>query len=77
LIGRLREHGVEAAGGAADRGAFVIVRDANAVGLAAALEARGIHSDARGPYLRLCPDVLTTETELESAARGLAEARAQ
>ena len=77
LVALLREHGAEAAGGTEDRGAFAIVRDANAVRLAATLEARGIHSDARGPYLRLCPDVLTTDAELDSAVRSLAEARAQ
>ena len=29
-------------------------------------------TDARGEWLRLCPDVLTTDAELEAAATALA-----
>lgn len=76
LVARLAALGVQAVGGTEERGAFVVVRDAAAVALAAALEARGIHGDARGPYLRLCPDLLTTGAELETAARAVAGARA-
>jgi hypothetical protein len=32
-------------------------------------------TDARGRYLRLCPDVLTTEAELARAAKAVAAAR--
>ena len=34
-----------------------------------ALEARGIVTDARGEWLRLCPDVLTTDAELRRRRR--------
>ena len=42
---------------------------ATASAWADALEARGIVTDARGEWLRLCPDVLTTETELRRRGR--------
>ena len=72
LAGLLAARGIEAAGGTEDRGAFVVVHDRDAVGLADALGTRGIHVDARTPWLRLCPDVLTTGDELERAAAALA-----
>ena len=68
LVALLRERGVDAEGGSADRGAFVIIRDPHAVELAVVLQERGVHGDARGSYLRLCPDVLTTDAELVAAA---------
>ncbi|MDQ2964181.1 MAG: aminotransferase class V-fold PLP-dependent enzyme [Pseudomonadota bacterium] len=68
LIALLRERGVDAEGGTAERGAFVIIRDPHAVELALVLQERGVHGDARGIYLRLCPDVLTTDAELVAAA---------
>jgi kynureninase len=73
LVALLAERGVSASGGTADRGAFVVVRTRAASAWAEALEARGIVTDARGEYLRLCPDVLTTEAELRTAAVALAE----
>jgi kynureninase len=76
LVALLAERGIEAAGGAEDRGAFVVIRDADATGLAQALERRGVYGDARGPFLRLCPDLLTTEHELLKAADSLAAVRA-
>ena len=36
------------------------------------LAERGVRSDARGPWLRLCPDVLTTEAELVEASEQVA-----
>jgi kynureninase len=77
LIAMLRERGVEAVGGTEDRGAFVVVRigdesDEAAVRCADALARRGVMTDARAPWLRLCPDVLTTEDELDRAAAGVA-----
>jgi kynureninase len=82
LIGRLREHGVEAAGGSEDRGAFVVVRiDHQGQGAAARcaerLAERGVTTDARGPWLRLCPDVLTTSDELDRAAVALVAVQRQ
>ncbi len=49
-----------ARGGTPDRGAFVVVRHARRRERCAdALAERGIVTDARGEWLRLCPDVLT------------------
>ena len=73
LVALLAERGVGARGGTEDRGAFVVVRDANARAWSAALEARGIVTDARGEWLRFCPDVLTTDAELRTAADAFAE----
>jgi kynureninase len=73
LAALLAEHRIEANGGTADRGAFVVVRHRDARSWSAALDARGIVTDARGEWLRLCPDVLTTEAELRAAAKALAE----
>jgi len=72
LVELLRASGVEAAGGSEDRGAFVVIRDTHAVELAVVLQERGVHVDARGPYLRLCPDVLTTDAELTAAVQIIA-----
>ena len=74
LVAALAERGVHALGGGEDRGAFVVVPFAGGVKRArrpaasAALAARGVVTDARGRWLRLCPDVLTTEEELVHAA---------
>lgn len=74
LVDLLSERGIAARGGTPDRGAFVVVRRDDAVALADALAARGIDVDARGPCLRLCPDVLTTDEELQRVAAALADA---
>ncbi len=76
LVALLAERGVPAKGGTKDRGAFVTVRHRDARTWSATLKARGVVTDARGEWLRLCPDVLTTDAELEHAARQLAEAAA-
>ena len=76
LVALLHERGVDAEGGTGDRGAFVIIRDPHAVELALVLQERGVHGDARGSYLRLCPDVLTTDAELVAAAEIHAAVRA-
>ncbi len=73
LVSLLAAGGVAAQGGTADRGAFVVVRSQTASAWAGALEARGIVTDARGEWLRMCPDVLTTEGELTTAAGAVAE----
>ena len=75
LIALLSERGVKAAGGTVDRGAFVVVRvgdEGAAVRCADALAQRGVITDARDPWLRLCPDVLTTDDELDRAAAEVA-----
>ena len=73
LVELLAERGTAARGGTPDRGAFVVVRDARARAVADGLAQRGIVADARGEWLRLCPDVLTVEAELVAAADALAE----
>jgi kynureninase len=73
LVALLADRGIAARGGSEDRGAFVVVRNANARAWSVALEARGIVTDARGEWLRFCPDVLTTEAELRAAADALAD----
>jgi len=72
LVELLGAQGIDAKGGTRDRGAFVVVRHREARAWAEALASRGIITDARGEWLRLCPDVLTTEAELDRAARELA-----
>lgn len=74
LVGLLGDQGVAAYGGTDDRGAFVVIRDARARAWAAALRDDGIVVDARGEWLRLCPDVLTTRADLERAARAVRRA---
>jgi kynureninase len=72
LAGLLNERGVAAQGGAEDRGAFVVVADDRAEGWARKLRDAGIVTDARGRYLRLCPDLLTSDEDLVRAADALA-----
>ena len=52
------------------------IRDPRAVALADSLIRRGVRGDARGEFLRLCPDVLTTSSELQIAAQRVGEAMA-
>ena len=68
LVALLAEEGIAAVGGTDDRGAFVTITDERAEPWAEALRAARVVTDARGRYLRLCPDVLTTGAELASAA---------
>jgi kynureninase len=75
LVSALAGHGIEAVGGSEHRGAFAIVVDAHAAAWSDALAARGVMTDARGRYLRLCPDVLTTEGEIAAAAAAVAATR--
>jgi kynureninase len=71
LVELLQSHGIAAYGGTEDRGAFVVATDARAASWRAALAERGIVTDARGIYLRLCADILTTDDELLRAAEAL------
>jgi kynureninase len=73
LVELLRRRGVSAQGGTADRGAFTVVElpPGQATRCAEALAERGVHTDARGPWLRLCPDVLTTDDEMTRAAEAV------
>ena len=74
LVALLRDRGVPAIGGNEDRGAFTVVElpEGEAVRCSERLAERGVITDSRGPWLRLCPDVLTTDDELVRAADALA-----
>ncbi|HTS23844.1 MAG TPA: aminotransferase class V-fold PLP-dependent enzyme [Casimicrobiaceae bacterium] len=76
LVELLAERGVAATGGGEDRGAFAVVRlpGGEAERCSERLAERGVVTDARGPWLRLCPDVLTTDDELVRAAEQVARA---
>lgn len=63
----------QAAGVGENFGAFITVRHPEAASLARALAARMIKVDARGEFLRLCPDILTPRSELEAVAHALRE----
>ena len=75
LVQALAARGVEAAGGTEDRGAFLVVVDERAEAWCEALDQRGVVTDARGRFLRLCPDLLTTEAEIATAAEAVAATR--
>ncbi len=57
----------------ADYGAFVTIRRPDAARLAVALGKRKVKVDARGEYLRICPDILNSRADLEQAANALKE----
>ncbi|MBV8629335.1 MAG: aminotransferase class V-fold PLP-dependent enzyme [Silvibacterium sp.] len=72
-LGLLREYlsqaGVDSViGGDAGHGAFLAIRLACAMQLPPLLQQQGIICDARGEWLRLCPDCLTHDEELRRAA---------
>ena len=71
LVALLAAQGIAARGGDEAHGAFVVIRHREAPAWSAVLAARGVVTDARGEWLRLCPDVLTTEGELATAAAAL------
>lgn len=73
LADLLARQGVQALGADDAHGAFLTVTHAEAPAIADALRARGVGTDARGEFLRLCPDILNTDGELEQAARVLGE----
>jgi kynureninase len=70
----LRSVGVAAIGGEEKHGAFLTVRHPQAMALAAAMKARGVRADARAQYLRLCPDALTRDAEMQRVAEVVAQA---
>jgi kynureninase len=73
----LAEAGINAIGGDADHGAFLSVRHKNAHNLAENLAKSNIITDARGEWLRLCPDCLAREEELRTTASALSSALEQ
>lgn len=73
LVELLAARGIASKGAHERHGAFVTVRRPDAMALAQALDAQGIDVDARGEWLRMCPDVLTSSDELERVADALAK----
>jgi kynureninase len=67
----LAEAGIEAIGGDDNYGAFLAIRHRYASNLAEQLAESNIITDARGEWLRLCPDCLTRDGELRAAASAL------
>jgi kynureninase len=78
-VERLRAHNLEqkrllvsllpdAEGADEAHGAFVTLVQPDAAALVQKLGAEGVKVDARGSYLRLCPDILNSRAELERAA---------
>jgi kynureninase len=55
-------------GAGKDHGAFVTLKHPGAQVISSKLRDRGVKTDARGDYLRICPDFLNTRAELEKAA---------
>ena len=79
LVDLLRRRGVALDGGTDDRGAFCVVSfpsggEGAAARCADVLATQGLVCDARGRWLRLCPDILTSDVELERAAPIVANA---
>ena len=81
-VERLRAHNLEqkkylatllqdAEGAGDNHGAFITLVHPDATRLAEELEAAKVKVDARGQYLRLCPDILNTRAELARAATTL------
>jgi len=58
-------------GGDEGHGAFLAIRLANAMEFPTQLKRKGVVCDARGEWLRLCPDCLTNDEELRHAANAL------
>jgi kynureninase len=63
----------EASGVGKDYGAFVTVRHRDAARIAQQAGGQGIKVDARGEYLRICPDILNSAYDLERAARTIGD----
>jgi kynureninase len=60
----LAEAGIAAMGADEEHGGFLTIEDADAASLAKSLQQRGVITDARGRWLRLSPDYLTTDTQM-------------
>jgi kynureninase len=72
LRGFLTDAGIHTVkGGDQDHGAFLAIGLATAMEFPAKLEGEGIICDARGQWLRLCPDCLTRDEDLRRAAAAL------
>jgi len=72
LTERLADRGVCPLIQESSRGAFISIRVGNAAAAAVALRKHGIIVDARGDFLRICPDILNASAELRNAADAIA-----
>jgi kynureninase len=72
----LADAGIPALGADNQHGAFLTIEHPEAISLVDRLEHRGITTDARGRYLRLSPDYLTTDTQMREAANVVASCMA-
>jgi kynureninase len=68
----LADNGIAAKGADDSHGAFLTIENAAAVSLVEALERSGVTTDARGRWLRLSPDYLTSDSALRNVATTLA-----
>jgi kynureninase len=64
--------GIASTGAGDEHGAFLTVTHEDTPRLVAGLARHNIIVDARGEYLRLCPDILNTEAEMAQVAEELA-----
>jgi kynureninase len=71
LDGLLTKQGITVYGASKNYGAFLTVKHPDARSMSSELEKQGVKVDARGEYLRLCPDILNPRAELERAAATL------
>jgi kynureninase len=69
LASLLLEQGVKAAGVGDAHGAFLTIAHPASDRIAKDLQEKGVKVDARGEYLRICPDILNSDEELNRAAR--------
>lgn len=67
----LRDCGIDAQGGDERHGAFLTLRQENAMQVPERLAKLGVRIDARGDTLRLAPDCLTRDEEMLRAARAI------
>jgi kynureninase len=67
----LTKQGITVYGASTNYGAFLTLKHPQAQFLSSQLEKQGVKTDARGEYLRLCPDILNPRAELERAAATL------
>jgi kynureninase len=67
----LKLRGIESEGAGDEHGAFLTIADDDTPRLVAGLARHHIVVDARGDKLRLCPDILNTESELAQVAEEL------
>jgi len=75
-LGRLKRYlaafNIDAEGADDEHGAFLTIEDSAAGELVKLLKLRGITTDARGGWLRMSPDCLTSDSALQEAAATLA-----